>query len=127
MIKNYFKLAWRSLRKNKMASLINILGLAIGLATSIIMMLWVTDEISYDKFHTNLSSIYQLMQNEERSDGIHTGTATSGPLVSVLRNERPEIKYSARVGGFGDQLIRVGEKSIYEDGMYAEPDFFRIM
>ena len=127
MIKNYFKLAWRSLLKNKMSSTINILGLAIGLATGIIMMLWITDEISYDKFHPNLSSIYQLMQNEQRSDGIHTGSATSGPLASMLRNEMPEIKYAARVGGFGDQLLRVGEKSIYEHGIYAEPDFFRIM
>jgi len=110
-----------------MSSLINIFGLAIGLATGIMMMLWVEDEFSCENFHSNLSSIHMLMQNEKRGDEIQTGMVTSGPLASTLRNEMPEIKYAARVSQAGDQLIRVGEKSTYEVGMFAEPDFFHIM
>jgi len=61
MLKNYFKTAWRNLIKNKVSSFINIIGLSVGLATSIIIMLVVVNEFSYNKFNTNLKDIYLLM------------------------------------------------------------------
>src|SRR5712691_7010038 len=101
MIRNYFKLAWRSLIRNKISSIINIGGLAVGLATSIIIMLVVADEFSYDKFHANLSEIYLLMKNQKESGGIHTGSSTAGPIAGVLHSEMPEVKYAARVSYSG--------------------------
>jgi putative ABC transport system permease protein len=60
MFKNYFKTAWRSLWKNKFYTLINISGLGVGLATGIMLLLWVQNELSYDKFHKDYKDIYQL-------------------------------------------------------------------
>ncbi len=127
MIRSYFKTAWRNLVRNKTISLINIGGLSIGLAVAIIIMLWVSDEYSYNKFHTHLPNIYSLMQHEKHGGEIYTTQSVPGPLAAVLRSEVPEIKYAARVSYPGQQLIKAGDKSIYENGIYAEPDFFNIM
>lgn len=127
MIKNYFKSAFRNLLKNKTSSFINISGLAVGLATSIIIMLVVVKEFSYDKFNTNLKDIYLLMKNQKQVDGISTGDATAGPMAVSLRNEMPETKYASRVAYFDDQLIKVGDKTIKASGIYAEPDLFNMM
>jgi putative ABC transport system permease protein len=127
MIKSYFKMAWRSLLKNKVSSFVNIAGLAVGLATGIIIMLVVVDEFSYNTFHSNLKDIYYLMKNQKQSGEINTGMSTAGPMASSLRNEMPEVKYAARVSYAGDQLVRVGDKSMYESAMYTEPDFFNMM
>ena len=127
MLKNYFKIAWRNLLKNKISSFINISGLAVGLATSIIIMLLVVNEISYDKFNTNLKDIYLLMKNQKQVDGISTGDATAGPMAASLRNEIPETKYAARVAHFDGQVMQVGDKTLYGSGIYAEPGIFNIM
>src|SRR6185437_8260723 len=127
MLKNYFKIAWRSLLKNKTSSFINISGLAVGLATSIIIMLVIVNELSYDKYNANLSDIYLLMKNQKNVDGVRTGDATAGPMAETFRDEMPETKYAARVAYFDNQLIEVGNKTIYESGIYAEPDLFNIM
>ena len=127
MFKNYFKTAWRNLFKNKVSSFINISGLAVGLATSIIIMLLVVNELSYDKFNINLKNIYLLMKNQKQVDGISTGDATAGPMAATLRNEMPETKYAARVAYFNNQVMRIGDKTIYGSGIYAEPDIFSMM
>src|SRR5439155_25936271 len=103
------------------SSFINIAGLAVGLATAIIIMLVVLDELNYDKFHANLADIYLLMKNQKHADGISTGMSTAGPMAASLRDEMPETKYAARATGSWNQLVRVGDKSIDQYGMYAEP------
>jgi len=120
-------MAWRSLIKNKVSSVINIGGLAVGLATSIVILLLIADEFSYDKFHSNLPNLYLLMKNQQHSDGISTGSSTAGPMAAAFRNEMPETKYAARVAYFGGELTSTGDKTIYESGIYAEPDLFNMM
>ncbi|MEO8415726.1 MAG: ABC transporter permease [Ginsengibacter sp.] len=127
MLKNYLKTAWRNLLKNKTSSFINVSGLAVGLATSIIIMLVVVNEFGYDKFNVNLKDIYLLMKNQKQVDGISTGDATAGPMAATLRNEMPETKYAARVAYFGNKVMRIDNKTLYGSGMYAEPDIFNIM
>ena len=127
MFKNYFKIAWRSLLKNKTSSFINISGLAVGLATSIIIMLVIVNELSYNKYNTNLNDIYLLMKNQKQVDGISTGDATAGPMAAAFRDEIPGTKYAARVAYFDNELMEAGGKTIYESGIYAEPDIFNIM
>lgn len=127
MFKNYIKTAWRSLLKNKTSSFINLSGLAVGLATSIIIMLVVVNEFSYDKFNTNLKKIYVLMKNQKQVDGVSTGDATAGPMAAALRSEMPETKYASRVTYFGNQLMEIGDKNFHESGIYAEPDLFKMM
>src|ERR1700712_1380424 len=100
MLKSYLKLAWRNLIKNKVSSVINIGGLIVGLATSILILLMIVDEFSYDSFHKNLSDIYLLEKNQQNADGINTGSSTAGPMAAALRNDMPETKYAAREAGF---------------------------
>ena len=127
MLKNYFKIAWRNLVKNKTASFINICGLAVGLATSIIIMLLVIDEFSYNKFHAHLRDIHSLMINQRQTGGVSTSRSTPGPLAASLRSAIPEIKYAARTSGEGEELIKYGDNLFYERTVYADPDYFRIM
>ncbi|HTE25259.1 ABC transporter permease [Flavitalea sp.] len=127
MLITYFKIAWRSLFKNPVSSVLNIAGLSIGLATAIIILFIIQSESAYDKFHANLESIHLVMTNEKLPEGIVTGRITQGPLGPDLKNELPELKYVARMSQPGTQLIRYGDKSLYEKGMYAEADFFRMM
>ena len=127
MLKNYLKLAWRNLIKNKVSSVINIGGLIVGLSTSILILLMIVDEFGYDSFHYNLSTIYLLEKNQQNADGVNTGSSTAGPLAAALRSEMPETKYAARVAGFGGELTRTGDKTVYESGIYADPDLFKMM
>ncbi|MDQ2721103.1 MAG: ABC transporter permease [Bacteroidota bacterium] len=127
MIKNYFKTAWRNLRRNKVSSIINISGLSVGLATGIIILLVTADEFSYDRFNRNLNDIYLLMKTQSMNGDIKTSRVTPGPLAPSLRNEIPEIKYAVRATEGDQELIRSGDKNIYVNGIYAEPDFFNMM
>ena len=127
MLKSYLKFAWRNLVKDKVSSLINVGGLVVGLSTCILIQLMIVDEFSYDSFHSNLPNIYQLMKNQQNADGINTGNSTAGPMAAALRSEIPEIKYVARVAGFGGELTRVGDKTVYESGIFSDPDLFRMM
>ncbi len=95
--------------KNKVSSYINIAGLAVGLATGIIIMLIIADEFSYDDFHTNRKDTFFVMKNQKQSGQISTGRSTAGPLACALRSEMPEVKNAARVAHAGNQLVRVGE------------------
>jgi len=126
MFKNYFRLTFRNLLKNKVSSIINIGGLAVGLATGIIILLEIVNEVSYDKFNTNLADTYLLMKNQNLGGDIKTGNTTPGPLASSVLNEIPEIKYAARTCQESD-LIRYGDKTIYTNSIYTDADFFKMM
>ena len=127
MLANYLKLALRSLRNNRLYSILNIAGLAVGLAASILVLLWVVDEFSYNKFHTNLPNIHLILQNQTQGGVTYTFEALPAPLAAALRAEIPEVKRAARFSWRGQHLLNVGEKAFYERGYYAEPDFFNIM
>lgn len=127
MIKNYFKTAWRSLLKNKVSSFINISGLSVGLATSILIMLVIVDELRYNRFHTNLKDIYVVMINSTLGGQTGTSRVVPGPLAASLRSEIPEVKYAVRVSQGEELLVKAGDKSTYEQALYAEPDFFNMM
>ncbi|HUZ58541.1 MAG TPA: ABC transporter permease [Hanamia sp.] len=127
MFKNYIKTAWRNLLRNRVSSFINLSGLAIGLATSIMIMMVVMNEFSYDKFNTHLRDTYLVMKNQQHADGISTGDVTPGPIASALRSEMPGVKYAARIAYFGDQVISANNKVVYQSGVYVDPDIFKIM
>ena len=105
MLKNYFKTAWRNLRKNKLYSVINIAGLTLGLTIGSLILLWVQDELSYDAFHQHASNIYKL----EISGGTGTskqiftlGVAPIGPLA---KQEIPHPHGCCRSGDSGEICI----------------------
>src|SRR6266496_1508642 len=93
MIRNWFKIALRNLSKNSVYSFINIFGLAVGLACSLLIMLWVNDELSFDQFHQNKDRLYQVYGNVPRDGGaISSSRATVLPLTEEFKHER-DIRY----------------------------------
>ncbi len=115
MISNYFKIALRNLFKNKTFSLINVLGLAIGLTASFLIMLWVTDELSFDRFHENADSLYIVLADEHLGGNVQTYTETPGPLAEALKTEIPEIVNATRVNYLDDFLVSYEDKHFVED------------
>jgi ABC-type antimicrobial peptide transport system permease subunit len=127
MISNYFKIAWRSLLKDKMSSSINIGGLAVGLAIGILIMLMVIDELSYNRFHQHLDQIHLLMKHDNNSGEISTFKSTPAALAPALQGTIPEINKAARSTYQGAFLLEAGDKKFYEPGIYADPAFLEIL
>ena len=128
MIKNYFKTAWRSLWKNKGYSAINIFGLTIGLSASIFIFLWVYDELSYDKFHSNANRIFKVLINNKYPDGrVETYPATPAKLKDVIKNEIPEIELAAQYSMESELLVKHENNGFNENGIYADPTLFKIL
>lgn len=126
MLKSYFTIAWRSLVNNRLSSFINIFGLAVGLGTAILIWVWINDTLSFNKFHKNYQHIHLLMKTERGSSGASTGSSVSGMVAAAIRAEIPEVQYASR-GSFENPLIKFKDKSLYEDAIYVDPDFFHIM
>src|ERR1700761_1151671 len=112
MIKNYLKIAWRNLQKNKLYSFINIGGLAIGMAVSFMLLLYVYNEFSFDKFNVNSARLYQVYMNQKNNDVINTGITSPVPLAGVLQKDIPEIEKITRTGWPEDILVNYRDKAI---------------
>jgi putative ABC transport system permease protein len=121
MIKNYLKIAWRNIIKNKLFSIINIMGLAIGLACSMLILLWVQDELSFDKFHTNHATIYRVLQHMPFTEET-TWAINQGPLAQALEDEVPEVEMAVRTSRIGFQL-KYNDKEFNEGGIVADSSF----
>src|SRR5437868_8142963 len=113
MIKNYFKIAWRNLSKNKVFSAINIIGLAVGMAACIIIMVFVFYEKSFDRFHTK--NIYRLneVQKFEGMVASQKVALSMFPMGPTLKSEFPEIKNSTRINWNNKTPLNYGEKKVY--------------
>jgi len=127
VLKNYLKIALRNIRKHPGYSVINIAGLAIGLACCLFILIWVLDELSYDKFHENAPYLYRVEENQYYSGRVYHVTVTPYPLAPALKADFPEIIEATQYVGVGGQLIRYGEKAFFETGIRAvAPAFFRM-
>jgi putative ABC transport system permease protein len=127
MLKSYFTMAWRTLLRNRVTSIVNIGGLMLGLTTGIVICLFIVCAFGFDKFHANYKAIHLLEMNHKYAGTIYTDNWTPAPLGPVLQNEMPALKYVVRVREESESLTRYGEKAIYQKSIYAEPDFFRMM
>ena len=95
MFKNYFKVAWRNLMKNKIFSFISIFGLATGMACSLLIFLFVKDELSYDRFNKDAGSIYRVVKDFVNDDGSRLPDATTPPaLAPAMQKDIPEYQYN---------------------------------
>ncbi|WP_080054701.1 ABC transporter permease [Spirosoma aerolatum] len=127
MFRNYIKIAVRSLLKHKFYSLINVFGLALGMACSLLIGLWVRDELSYDRFLPNAEAIHFVRVNFPTQEGdTVTNTVTPGPLQEAIANDIPEIAAVTKLNYGPELLIKVGEKTAKEKGHYATEDFFGV-
>lgn len=126
MFRNYFKIAWRNLWKNKGYSFINIFGLAIGITCASLILLWVEDEVNFDKSIPYKELVFSIPTNQKYDGEWRTFLqATPGPLAAALKSEIPEITESARKRD-KNFLLSVGEKSINSEGSYTDKDLFEI-
>lgn len=120
MIKNYFKIAWRNLLRNKLYSVINIGGLAIGMAISFLLLLYVYNELSFDKYHTNSDRLFWVMRNQPSNGEINTGNATPVPLAPALIKDFPEIDKVAIANWSYDFLVNYKNKALKVNTMAAD-------
>jgi putative ABC transport system permease protein len=126
MIKNYFQVALRHLRKNRGYAFINMIGLSLGMACAILIMIWVDDELRYDQFNKNYNHLYKVLENQNYEGKIYTFSALPGPFGPAVKAEIPEIKYAARTDWGTRLLFSSGDKNIYEPGYYTDPDFLKM-
>jgi putative ABC transport system permease protein len=124
MLTHYLKIAWRSLWKNKFYSLINIIGLTLGLACTLLITIWIQNEYSYNRFHVNGDRLYQVMANLNWG-AQSTTSSVPGPLSDVLKKDIPEVKYVATLIS-GSNIMTVGDNVFKEKGYYVNPDFLKM-
>lgn len=127
MYKNYFKIALRNLLKNRGYSFINIGGLAVGLASAMLIFLWIADEYSYDKFQTNYHNTYQLYQSQEWNMG-HIGTAEAMPypMLETLPAKASQIKNISMTNWGEGNMLQVGETRINKMQLSVSQDFLKM-
>lgn len=123
MSAHYIKAAFRTIQKYKSFSLINVVGLALGIACSVLILLWIQDEMSWDRFHENSENIYRVVQ--EQRDGHYT-PVTPDALAVHLKSEYPEVKDAARYKKFYKIHLKYRDSSFAEAPLIADPAFFRI-
>src|SRR5579863_5605558 len=124
MVKNYFLIACRNLIRNRTFSTINILGLALGLACSLSIMLWVQDEKSVDAFHRNGDRLYYVFERNYMGGKLQTWYWTQGPLAEELKKEFPEVQAATPMSWSRVNTFAAGNKVLKEDGFAAGADYF---
>ncbi|UEG52730.1 ABC transporter permease [Mucilaginibacter daejeonensis] len=128
MLKNYIKIAWRNLLKNKVYSFINILGLALGMAVAILIGLWMWDELSFDTYHDNYDTIAQVKVTQVFSGHNTTHEAVALPLAQELRTKYPnDIKRLALSSWNETMTIKAGDQSVSTTGVWAQPDLAQML
>lgn len=126
MLRNYIKIAWRALKNNKAFSLINILGLALGMTCSVLIFLWVQDERDMDNFHANGDRLYTVFERQYVDGKTNAGYYTPAPLAPELKRTIPGIEYASGASLGDKATFSAGEKIIKEAGGFADSDYFKM-
>lgn len=125
MANTFIQTTFRNLQKNKAYSFLNIFGLAIGIACAGLIFLWVESELAYDQFNTKKDRLYFVKENQKYDAYTATFGSTPAVMAPVMQAEIPGIANTCRMSeGNGNQLISIGEKSMYANGKYAEASMF---
>lgn len=127
MLKHYFKTAWRTLARNKSYAFLNIAGLSLGLAASWLILLYISGELSFDRFNKKADRIFRVVQHTKwNNNDLHQAT-TSAPFAPALQTSFPGIENTVRIDLEGGGIITTGKKKIkQEDIIFADPSFFNI-
>ena len=125
MLRHYIRASIRHFLRFKLYALTNIGGFSAGLAVSMFIILWVVDELRFDRFHSE--HVYRVMNNYKYSDGsITTGHLTQSPLAQTMKDEIQEVEQAIRVTRGYEALFQHGDHYIKETGYYADEDFFKL-
>ena len=127
MIKNYFKIAWRNLTRGKSFSIINISGLSVGMAGAVLILLWLQNEISFDKFHENRDRLYEVYGLTTYDGKLGTINQTSQPLAPALKQGFPEVQTASRFTNVNSFLLTAGNKPLNGiEGGFVDASFFQM-
>jgi putative ABC transport system permease protein len=127
MIKNYIKTAIRSLSKNKGFTAINVLGLALGLASCLLIIFYVFDELNYDRYNTKADRIYRVNEDIRFGGNTNSYAVAPAPLASALKNDFPEVEQVVRFRSRGELQVKKGNQDIQENMVvYADPSIFKV-
>ena len=125
MIINFFKIAFRNLLRSKGFSFINITGLAVGMASAVLILLWIQNEVSYDKFNAKADRIYRMNNRDKFNGDLWAWSTTPKILGPTLKHENPEVEEFVRMN-WADFLFTVGEKHINVSGSFTDSAFFKV-
>ncbi len=126
MLLNYFKIAWRNLLRNKSFSFLNISGLSIGIASTILILLWIVYEVGFDQFHEKKERIYEVY-NADKNDGkIGVWNTTPKVMAKSIQQDYPEVEMTVRVNWANPFLFTVGEKKIKANGNLVDSGFLKM-
>ncbi|TVZ25839.1 ABC-type lipoprotein release transport system permease subunit [Gillisia sp. Hel_I_86] len=125
MIRNYLKIAWRSLWKEKTFSSLNVFGLSVAFGAAILLSIYSFFELSYNKFHENADNIYQVYHTEYTPKGPEAGIANPLPFAAALKEEVPGVEKITRFNG-GGVLASIGDNQVRLQSAFVDPEFFSI-
>lgn len=125
MIKHFLTVIYRNFLRSKGYFMINVAGLALGIACTTLIYLWVKDELGMNKFHANDANLYQVMENQQYSDNLMTTTSTPGILAENLKVDFPDVKYSVETSWISPHTLSVKDHNVKAEGFHASPDFFQ--
>src|SRR5581483_6393689 len=127
MLKNYLKTAWRNMIRNKAFSIINIMGLALGIATCIIIMMYVTNELSYDRYNEKADRMFTVYFQGNVQGQKMNEASVMPPVAQTLKKDFPEVEAATRVRDGGTPKVVIGNKTFKEDAFaYVDSNFFQV-
>lgn len=126
MLKNYLLTAWRNFWRRKVISFINLTGLILGFAFSLMILLWVEDERSIDGFHKNSSRIFNIYEREYADGKVELDYSTPGLLAEEMKKQFPEVAHASVYARNNDKTFQAGDKIIKYNGQYANEDFLKV-
>src|SRR5580765_7107534 len=126
MLKNYFKIAWRNLFRNKGFSITNLLGLTIGMTCTMLILLWVKDELTYNKFHANYKNIYQVVANRDFKNQVFTDYNMVFPLNQALQGSSPQITNAVVTTYSESHVLSYGDIKLKKNGYTVGGKYFDI-
>src|ERR1700748_2726234 len=127
MIRNYLKTAFRSLQKNRAFTTINVLGLALGLAACLLIVFYVFDELSYDRYNVNADRIYRVNEDLKLGDNKVQYAVCMPPLARTLKRDFPQVENTVRLKNAGGMHVKKGNENILEyKVLFADPTVFDV-
>ncbi|QSE98181.1 ABC transporter permease [Fulvivirga lutea] len=126
MFKHNLLLTLRSFKRFKSSFLINLIGLTAGLVCTLLIYLWVIDELQMDQFHAKNERLFRVMEHQQYADHVMTTWSTPGLLAETLKEEIPEIEHAATTTWITSNTLSIGEHSVKADGFYVGPEFFNL-
>ncbi|MGN6802625.1 MAG: ABC transporter permease, partial [Ginsengibacter sp.] len=127
MFGNYLKIAWRNIKRHKLFSFINILGLSIGIATFFLITLYVKNELSFDRFNKNADNIVRVIFQANINGGKINESVTMAPVAQTMKNDFPQVEDATRILNNGTPKIKYKDKEFKDDRFaYVDPNFFNI-